>query len=154
TGALPGQAGRFIVRCDYSGPSAYLVHVETNAQNGRNAYVDADSPFQALPAGLRGADWVQVADRDALYHAVDLMELAVAAGTRVTIAHDDRLPRPPWLLDQFAASGAALEIAGVRFSLFQRDFATPTGLTFGPNTEDTSAREGAMYLVFAGPAAR
>jgi len=154
TGALPGQVGRFIVRCDYSGPSAYLVHVETNAQDGCNAYVDADSPFHALPAGLRGADWVQVANRDALYHAVDLMELAVTANTRVTIAHDDRLPRPPWLLRQFTASGATLEVAGVRFSLFQRDFSAPTGLTFGPNTEDSSARDGAMYLVFAGPAAR
>lgn len=148
-GAKPGQVGRFIVSFNYSGPGSYLVHVETNAQNGRNAYVDTDSPFRELPASLVGADWVQLANRDALYHAVDLMELTVIAGTRVIIAHDDRLPRPPWLTNQFSETDGKLRISGVTFKLFTRELKEKTGLTLGPNTEDSGAKEGAMYLVFA-----
>ncbi|WP_415907697.1 sugar-binding domain-containing protein [Oleiharenicola sp. Vm1] len=146
--AIPaGQAGRFIKTFNYTGPNASIVHIETNAQNGRNAYVDVESPFKALPAALSGADWVQVDNRDARYHAVDLMELATAAPAVVTIAHDDRLPRPPWLGD-FAPTGEQLVVNGVTLSLFARRLDAATSLTLGPNTEQANPEQAAMYLVF------
>lgn len=146
--AIPaGQAGRFIKTFNYTGPNAAIVHIETNAQNGRNAYVDVESPFKNLPASLVGADWVKVADRDARYHAVDLMELATAGPAVITIAHDDRLPRPPWLAD-FAHTGEKLVINGVPLSLFTRRLDATGSLTFGPNTEQANPEHAAMYLVF------
>jgi beta-galactosidase len=150
----PGQVGRYIKTSNYTGPSSYLVHVEMNARDGRNAYVDVDSPLKDLPASLVGADWVQVANRDALYHAVDLMEIAVPPGTRVTIAHDDRLPRPPWLTRDFAPTPERMIVAGRPMTLFARTVAQESGLTFGPNTEDSSQKEANMYLVFVSPAPR
>ncbi|HLP25487.1 MAG TPA: hypothetical protein VK477_07410, partial [Acidobacteriota bacterium] len=147
--AIPaGQAGRFIKNFNYTGPNAAIVHVETNAQNGRNAYVDVESPFKTLPASLVGADWVQVANGDARYHAVDLMELATATPAVVTIAHDDRLPRPPWLERDFASSGEKIVVNGVPLSLFTRRLDATGSLTFGPNTEQTNPKQAAMYLVF------
>jgi beta-galactosidase len=147
--AIPaGQAGRFIKNFNYTGPNAAIVHVETNAQNGRNAYVDVESPFKNLPASLVGADWVQVADRDARYHAVDLMELATAGPAVVTIAHDDRLPRPPWLERDFVSTAEKLVVNGVTLSLFTRRLAAAGSLTFGPNTEQANPEHAAMYLVF------
>ena len=147
--AIPaGQAGRFIKAFSYSGPNASIVHVEVNARPGRNAYVDVESPLPTLPASLVGADWVQVDNRDALYHAVDLMELSVTASTQITIAHDDRLPRPPWLTKDFAPLAEKLTVNGVTFTLFRRDCATAQSLTFGPNSEQTKAPAAAMYLVF------
>ena len=114
----------------------------------REATLLGDSPLPALPPDLVGADWVQVANRDALYHAVDLMELAVNAGTVITIAHDDRLPRPPWLLKDYRPTSETLVVNGRSLTLFSRDIASETGVTFGPNTEDSSIKEAAMYLVF------
>jgi beta-galactosidase len=146
--AAPGHAGRFTKSFNYSGPSAYIVHVETGAATGRNAYVDIDSPLPELPASLTGADWVQLASRDALYHAVDLMELTVVAGTTVTIAHDDRLPRPPWLTKDFSDSGRKIIVNTKPMTLFTRKVPAETGLTFGPNTEDSSIKAANMYLVF------
>lgn len=144
-----GQVGRYTKAFNYSGPGAYIAHIETNAQDGRNAYVDADSPFRDLPPALRGADWTQLVNRDALYHAVDLMEMTVTAGTTVYVAHDDKLPRPPWLAQQkFVATGESITVLGRKLSLFRRDFAAETGITYGPNTEDSTAKEGGMYLVF------
>ncbi|MBX3735588.1 MAG: DUF4982 domain-containing protein [Candidatus Didemnitutus sp.] len=146
--AIPaGQAGRFIKAFNYSGPNATIVHVETDARDGRNAYVDVESPFRQLPASLVGADWVQVDNRDARYHAVDLMELATAGPAVVTIAHDDRLPRPPWLAD-FAPTNEKLVVNGVTLSLFTRRLATAGSLTLGPNTEQANPKQAAMYLVF------
>ncbi len=146
--AIPaGQAGRFIKNFNYTGPNAAIVHVETNAQNGRNAYVDVESPFKNLPASLRGADWVQVANGDARYHALDLMELATAGAAVVTIAHDDRLPRPPWLAD-FAPAAEKISVNGVPLTLFTRQLTGASSLTFGPNTEQANPAHAAMYLVF------
>jgi beta-galactosidase len=147
-GAKPGFVGRFTKALNYSGPSAAIVHVETNAQDGRNAYVDADSPFRELPATLVGADWLQAASRDALYHAVDLIEMTVSAGATVAIAHDDRLPRPPWLTKSFQPTAAKVRLLGQPMTVFTRRVSAESGLTLGPNTEDSSAQAGNMYLVF------
>jgi beta-galactosidase len=110
--------------------------------------VNIDSPFNALPAALAGADWVQADNRDALYSAVDLMEIAVAGGTVVWIAHDNRLPRPAWLTKQFHHEAMTMTVAGQQMDLFRREVPAAESLTLGANTEDTSLTEGNMYLVF------
>ncbi|MDI1248612.1 MAG: DUF4982 domain-containing protein [Lacunisphaera sp.] len=149
--AGPAMLGKFIQTLNYTAPNASIVHVEINAADGKNAYVNIDSPFTALPAALRGADWVQADNRDALYSAVDLMELAVAGNTTVWIAHDNRLPRPAWLVKQFQPTKLSITVAGQKMDLFRREASAPgESLTLGANTENTSLTEGNMYLVFVG----
>ncbi len=72
---------------------------------GKNIYVDRDHSFTDLPAELIGADWLKASESDAFYSAVDFIQIAVNAGTTVSIAHDDRLPRPAWLTSQFQPTG-------------------------------------------------
>jgi beta-galactosidase len=148
------QPGRFIKSFNYSGPSSYIVHVESNAQNGKNAYVDGDSPFSDLPQALAGADWVQMANRDSRYNAVDLMELAVMANTIVSIAHDDRLKRPDWLTKQFKATEVAITINRQPMKIFQRRVEHDESLTLGANTEDANVSAANAYLVFVNAAAK
>ncbi len=143
-----GQAGRFIRTFNYTAPNAAIVHVETRAAEGKNAYVDVDSPLRGLPKSLVGADWIKTAFRDANYHAVDLIELAVATDAVITIAHDDRVPRPPWLTNSFVANGERIEAAGAVLSLFTCRVARNGSVTLGPNSEKAQAGESAMYLVF------
>ncbi len=146
--AGPVMLGKFIKTLNYTGPNASIVHVEIGAHDGKNAYVNIDSPFTALPDPLQGADWVQVDNRDALYSAVDLMELAVTAPSTVWIAHDNRLPRPAWLTKQFKPAKGTIAIAGKPMDLFSRHCPADESLTLGANTEDTSRKEGNLYLVF------
>ena len=110
--------------------------------------MNIDSPFAALPAALIGADWVQADNRDALYSAVDLMELAVASDSVVWIAHDNRLPRPAWLTRQFEPTQLSLTVAGQKMKLYHHNAKAGESLTLGANTENTSITEGNMYLVF------
>jgi beta-galactosidase len=146
-GTARGMVGRFTRAFNYSGPSSYLVHVEALARNGKNAYVDIDTAFAALPAELDGADWVQAASRERLYNAVDLMELSVVAGATVSVAHDDRLPRPAWLTRQFQPTALKLTVAGQPMTVFTRRVARDESLTLGANTE-TQASTANMYIVF------
>ncbi len=146
--AGPAMAGKYIKTLNYTAPYGSTVHVEINARNDRNAYVNIDSPFTALPGELTGADWVQADNRDALYSAVDLMELAVIGHSAVWIAHANRLPRPAWLTRQFEPANMAITVAGQKLDLFRRATASDESLTLGANTEDTSITAGSMYLVF------
>jgi beta-galactosidase len=141
--------GRFIAAFDYSGPSAAIVHVETRAANGRNAYVDRDSPFSDLPPMLVGADWVQAAARDASYSAVDLIELTPAAGSVVTVAWDAALPPPRWLGERFDRTSTRLVVNGRAMTLFTRLAPAGESLTLGGNTDAMPPpAEANMYLVF------
>lgn len=142
--------GRFIKTMNYTGPSSGIVHVETGLAAGRNAYVDRDSAFTAVPAELAGADWIQLADADQRYSAVDLIELAVKGGTVVTIAHDPQAGAPGWLTKQFQPTGRSLTVAGRELRLFTRAMAQDGSLTFGSNSEAGVAA--AMYLVFVNAA--
>ena len=144
------MVGRFIKTMNYSGPGASIVHVETNAANGRNVYVDRDYRFTDLPERLAGADWVQVADTDQRYSAVDLIEMAVSAKTMVTIAHDPRVPAPGWLTKQFQPSEGSMTVNGQPMRLYSRRIDADQSLTLGSNTEDTP-RDANMYVVLVSP---
>jgi beta-galactosidase len=152
--AARGMPGRFSRAFTYSGPSSYLVHVETQARDGRNVYVDADLAFVDLPAELVGADWVQAASRESRYEAVDLMELSAVGGSAVWIAHDDRLPRPPWLTRDFQPTSATLTVGGQRMALLKRDVPKDESLTLGANASGAGPSAN-MYVVFVqGPGTR
>jgi beta-galactosidase len=95
-----------------------------------------------------GADWVQAASRESLYNAVDLMELAVGAGSVVSVAHDDRIPRPTWLTRQFTPTAARIIVSGQPMTVFQRRVERDESLTLGANVESGAAKTANMYIVF------
>jgi beta-galactosidase len=116
--------------------------------DGKNIFVDRDQPFSGLPPELVGADWVQGADNDSTYSAVDLMQLAVKGGSVVAIAHDDRLPSPEWLTRQFQRTDKSLTVGGQTMTIFQHHAASDESLTLGSNTDDPSVKKANSYIVF------
>ena len=148
-GAVPDTSlGQFVRAFSYSGPTAGA-RVRADVQAGKRIYADRELAFAGLPASLGGADHVQLPQSDRLYHAVDLVEIAVPAGAVVSVAHDDRLARPEWLTRQFRPSGRRLTIEGRSLSLYERRADREESLTLGANAE-TGSVDGHMYVVFVG----
>lgn len=142
------QSGKFIQEFSYSGPTTG-VHVETNAKDGTKILRDRDFVLTGLPVELNGADYIQAADADARYNAVDLMEVAVKPGATVFVAHDDRLAVPDWLTKQFRPTEFTITVAGHPMKIFQHSATNAESLTFGTNTENANApADSVMYLVF------
>ncbi|SDS50744.1 sugar-binding domain-containing protein [Opitutus sp. GAS368] len=150
--AGPTMLGKFIRTFNYTGPTAATVHVETDARDGRNIYVDRDYTFDRLPGALAGADWTQLADADQRYSAVDLIEMAVSGGTVVSIAHDERAPLPAWLTQQFQPTDLVLVIHDKPMKIFERKMEKDGSLTLGSNTDGTPVRAN-MYVVLVNAAA-
>jgi len=149
TGEAPklAGAGRQIISFSYSGPTT-IVHVEQNAADGKNIFADRDLPFTNLPTELVGADWVQGANNDSAYSAVDLMQLAVKGGSLVAIAHDDRLPLPEWLTRLFQRTEKSLKVDGQTMTIFQHRAPANESLTLGSNTDNPAAGKANSYIVF------
>jgi len=129
----------------YSGPAAG-VHLAHDLRNGSRPYLDSDLTVTGLPASLTGADYVQAAQADKFYSAVDLMELAVPANSVVSIAHDNRLPHPNWLTGAFEETDLTVSVGGYPMQVFQYHTQRETSLTLGSNAEP-GGRDGNMYLV-------
>jgi beta-galactosidase len=148
--AAPGERmlGTYIKRFNYTGPQAAIVHVEIKAANGRNIYVDRDYTFTDLPADLVGADWIQTADDDQRYSAVDLYEISVKGGTTMTIAHDVRVSPPPeWLTRQFQPTGGTLTVNQRPMKLYSRRFATDGSITLGSNNDNAPTRANQYFVL-------
>ena len=140
-------AGRCVKTFSYSGPTG-TVCVQQDAHEGAKIYTDRDLTFKGLPELLQGSDWIQTANADKLYNAVDLIEVAPGEDSVVYIAHDDRLPRPAWLQRLFTPTDASLEVQGKAMKLFERRVHGGESLTLGSNTEDRRLKSCNMYVVF------
>jgi beta-galactosidase len=146
--AATAPYGRFVSNFSYSG-SVLIAHVESDAQDGRNVYVDRDVAFEGLPAALRGADWVQAAQADSLYSALDFIQISVPSGVTVYVAHDDRLARPSWLERQFQPTGLKVRVSGQAMTVFEHHSTMDESLTLGSNSEVNAEGRPNMYVVFA-----
>jgi beta-galactosidase len=141
------QFGRFLKVFSYSGPAG-AVCVRQDAKDGGKIYADRNFMFAGLPESLQGSDWVQTANADKLYSAVDLIDLAVKNESVVYVAYDDRLPCPGWLQLQFTALDAQLAINSQPMKLFERHLKPGENLTLGSNTDDRRLKSCNMYVVF------
>jgi hypothetical protein len=150
TASATAGAQRFIQTFSYSGPTP-LVHVETGAADGKNAYCDRDYAFENLPPRLSNADWIQTADEDNLYAAADLMQFAAKAGTMVYVAYDAALPAPGWLQSQFRPTTATFTVNGRAMKVFSLRLKTDESLTLGSNASGAQFKSANMYIVFAKP---
>jgi beta-galactosidase len=111
-------------------------------------YADCEHRFDRLPVALRGGDFVQAADADREYSAMDLMEVTVKNGAVVFLAHDDRLPRPEWLQRQFKPTAMKLRVDRSPMTVFEHHAAGDENLTLGANSDGAKARSSKMYVVF------
>jgi beta-galactosidase len=141
------DAGRFLAAFSYSGPTT-SVRVEQDAHDGARIYADRNFTFSGLPTALAGSDWVQTANADKLYSAVDLLDFSLKTDVMVYVAHDRRLPVPDWLQQQFAATGLTLLVNGQAMKVYSRRARNGESLTLGSNTEDPKLKACNMYLVF------
>jgi beta-galactosidase len=140
-------AGRCVKTFSYSGPTG-TVNVQQDAREGAKIYIDRDFTFNGLPDLLKGSDWIQTANADKLYNAVDLIEVGPGEDSIVYVAHDDRLPRPAWLQRLFTPTETSLAVAGKTMKVFERHVHGGESLTLGSNTEDRRLKSCNMYVVF------
>ena len=144
-GVSAERDGRFIKGFSYSG---YSLDVGIGmATNGAQVYLDRDYVFEDLQPDLVGADYVQLPNDEKTYQAVDLMDFRVAADGMLYVAHDDRLPRPNWLVADFRKTERKTRVHNANLTLFARPLRKGQSVTLGSNA-DRQTSVSTHYVVF------
>ncbi|MBS4208851.1 sugar-binding domain-containing protein [Bacillus sp. FJAT-50079] len=123
--------------------------VQVNVKNGDQIYSDQDFVFENLPDDLLGGEYIQVANEDASYQALDLMHFTIGNNANVYIAHDDRLERPQWLMEGFIDAEDGITINGSTHRVFSKTVNANTTLTLGGNQDHDEGKMANMYVMFA-----
>jgi alpha-galactosidase len=109
--------------------------VQSNLQAGAAQYGDRAFTLTAVPAALRGAQWVRTANGSKAATADPLVTFTISQQATVSVAVDTRIGRRPWMDASWADGGTHLtnsESTPKTFEVFQRTF--PAGrVTLGPN---------------------
>ncbi|MDR7078934.1 beta-galactosidase [Neobacillus niacini] len=141
------EGSLLIADFSYSGiyePGGIMV----NVQNGDQIYFDRGNEFQSLPESLIGSDYIQVANTENNYKALDLIHFTVTQRSKVSVAHDDRLIRPDWLTEEYSETLEKILVDGVVHTVFEKTVEAGTTLTLGGNQEHTNENNCNTYIVF------
>lgn len=122
--------------------------IKTSAGIGDLIYNDEEYEFQFLPEFLIGSDYIQVANQETTYKALDLIHFSVSEHAKIYIAHDDRLMRPGWLIENFIETGKKLIVGDAMHSLYNKIVEAETTLTLGGNQDESNITNSNMYVVF------
>lgn len=142
--------GNYIEGFSYSG-TRFSLPVQKNAEDGMLFYVDRDDYMNTITENLRGADYIQTADEENMYEAVDLMDFTVNRAGTLLIAHDDRLQKPAWMKAfKKNTEGLGFEVGGHHLSFYTKEMEQNESITLGSNRE-AGPTEGHMYIVVFKP---
>lgn len=112
-------------------------------QTGKAAYCDDPATITEIPEGLAGLDLLRTPQADCAGTGDTWTRFATNVGTRVFIAHDERIMMKPAWLDTFTWTWDFITIGDRKFRLGWKDF--PPGLvTLGGNGGTPAV--GGMYL--------
>jgi rhamnogalacturonyl hydrolase YesR len=126
---------------------AYVV-VPGGAVNGCKTYTDRDDVYQAIPAALQGADYVQmlIEDRFVATPSEPLLELTLSKPATVTVGVDSRGKEPlSWLNDWEKTGERALAAKHLKMELYSKAFPAGNVVLNGAKVKGAAA----MYVVFA-----
>ncbi|WP_453992041.1 sugar-binding domain-containing protein [Bacillus nitroreducens] len=122
--------------------------VKVNVGTGDRIYNDREYEFQFLAENLVGSDYLQLANDETNYKALDLIHFTVVKDASVLIAHDDRLSRPEWLMEDFEETKQKVLVHDTGHTVFKKQVKAGTTLTLGGNQDDSNIEDSNMYIVF------
>lgn len=122
--------------------------IKVNVNIGDQIFRDQEYEFQFLMEPILGSDYMQLANKEKNYKALDLIHFTVTKEADVYVAHDDRLTRPEWLLEDFEQTSRKVIVDDHLHTLYKKFVKAGTTLTLGGNQDETNETNCNMYVVF------
>ena len=122
--------------------------VKVNVNTGDPIYSDREYEFQFLLESLVGSVYIQVANDEKNYKALDLIHFTVNKDADVFIAYDNRLNPPAWLVEEYTETKGKIIVHDTMHTLYRKTVEAGTTLTLGGNQDETNDNSSNMYVVF------
>jgi len=136
---------KLFVKFSYTGDGEAMLRKNTGW--GKKAYTDQTVNYTRIPRYLNGAEYVRMPNSDAAYWARDQLQFIAGANMTIFVCHDDRVPRPEFIREDFKDTGDDLKLGTTTYSVFKR-FAKKGESIIMAGNSDGDVPEGAnMYTV-------
>lgn len=144
---VPGLSNKsnLFKKFSYTGDSP--AKLRTDIFWGKKAYTDLPYNYTVIPKYLVGGEYVRMPNSDARYWARDQLQFIAGVDMMIYIGHDDRVPRPEFLLENFKDTGDNFKLGDVTMSLFERDASAGESIIMAGNSDGDTPEDARMYVV-------
>ncbi len=118
-----------------------------NVHWGKKTYTDLEYNYTVIPRYLVGAEYVRMPNSDGKYWARDQLQFIAGADMEIYIGHDDRVPRPAFLLNDYEDTGDDVNLVGVKMSVFKRVATKGESIIMAGNSDGEVPDNTRMYFV-------
>jgi beta-galactosidase len=118
-----------------------------NVHWGKKTYTDMEHNYTVIPKYLVGSEYVRVPNSDGKYWARDQLQFIAGAAMEIYIGHDDRVPRPAFLLKDYKDLGDDVILGDVKMSLFKRVAKKGESIIMAGNSDGDVPEGTRMYFV-------
>ncbi len=146
---IPGVSNKskIFTKFSYTGDSPAMLR--SNVFWGKKAYTDLNYNYTTIPRYLHGAEYVRVPNSDARYWARDLLQFISGKDITLYVGHDDRVPRPAFLREEYKDTGDNFKLGTVTMSLFKREVKAGESVVMAGNCDGDAPEDCRMYVVVA-----
>ncbi|MFG6686785.1 sugar-binding domain-containing protein [Mariniflexile sp. HNIBRBA6329] len=145
----PGVSNKSLLFKKFSYTGDLPAVLRTNVFWGKKAYTDLPYNYTVIPKYLVGCEYVRMPNSDSRYWARDLLQFIAADDMTLYVGHDDRVPRPQFLKDEFEDTGDDFKLGDVTMSIFKREVKAGESVVMSGNSDGETPKEARMYVVMA-----
>ncbi|KAA1259086.1 Beta-galactosidase [Rubripirellula obstinata] len=138
---------KLFTRFSYTGDGKAMLRTNTNW--GKKAYTDREVNYTVIPKYFRGCEYIRTPNSDKSYWARDQLQFIAGADMTIYVCHDDRVPRPEFLLNDFTDTGDDLNLGGTKLSIFKRVAKQGESIIMAGNSDGEVPENAVMYTVLA-----
>ena len=136
---------KLFTRFSYTGDGKAMLR--TNTYWGKKAYTDQEVNYTVIPSYLRGAEYIRTPNSDSSYWARDQLQFIAGENMTIYVCHDDRVPRPEFLIADFTDTGDDLKLGRVMLSIFKRVAKKGESIIMAGNSDEEVPDGARMYVV-------
>lgn len=146
---IPGIKNRseLFEKFSYTGDGKAVLR--TNMHWGKKAYTDLEYNYTHLPRYLNNAEYVRTPNSDNRYWARDQLQFIAGTKMHIYVLHDDTVPRPEFLLQDYKDNGDDVKVGEVIMSVFHRVAEEGESIIMAGNTNGDTPENCRMYTVMA-----
>ncbi|MFD2727644.1 glycoside hydrolase family 2 protein [Hyunsoonleella rubra] len=144
---IPGETNKskLFTKFSYTGDGKAMLR--TNMHWGKKSHTDLEHNYTVIPRYLVGSEYIRTPNSDKGYWARDQLQFIAGQKMHIYVLHDDRVPRPEFLLEDFKDTKDNIKLDEAVMSLFHRVAEAGESIIMAGNSDGDVPEDAKMYTV-------